>query len=442
MGRGSFALVLEVTDSRTGERRRRAPVAARRSPALPRWPAAPAPTARPLPPCPSGERLAAKKLPKYKHNKLPCQQAAVVGDEVATLRALSAAAPASILRFRDVRQDDSFFYLITEVGAGLGLCGAQLGAMRRRRTWVLAAAALAAGCIPPCVPAHRPAPRTARPPQGSVRSCLPAPPPVPPPQLCLSDLGRWLSQRASPRLSEREAAHVLRQLLSGLATCHRHGLAYRDVKPANLVRRPWALQPPGNSCGPGPVRVHASALPCAPRLLRFSPCITHAALARPSPAAAGALHRRQRAARGGAGRLWMLPQHARDAAQQQAERRHAAVQVGGEGGAGLRQFRSWELMGLTAATQHRLPSRASRPIHPSPTPPHPSAFSRSAPECITGQGGCEADVWSAGILLFHLLSERFPFCDPRHHITQVRQRGPGTGWWGSVACAVRAPASS
>ena len=39
-------------------------------------------------------------------------------------------------------------------------------------------------------------------------------------------------------------------------------------------------------------------------------------------------------------------------------------------------------------------------------------------------GGIEADVWGAGVLLFHLLTERFPFCDPRHHITQVR-RGRG-----------------
>lgn len=39
----------------------------------------------------------------------------MVGDEVQTLRTLSAFAPASILRFHDVRQDSSFFYLITEV---------------------------------------------------------------------------------------------------------------------------------------------------------------------------------------------------------------------------------------------------------------------------------------------------------------------------------------
>lgn len=54
-------------------------------------------------------------------------------------------------------------------------------------------------------------------------------------QLCVTDLGRWLAQRPSARLSEREAAHILRQLLASLAACHRHGLAYRDVKPQNLV---------------------------------------------------------------------------------------------------------------------------------------------------------------------------------------------------------------
>lgn len=55
-------------------------------------------------------------MPKYKHNKLPCQQAAVVGEEASTLRVLSAADPASIVRLHDVRQDDSYYYIITEVG--------------------------------------------------------------------------------------------------------------------------------------------------------------------------------------------------------------------------------------------------------------------------------------------------------------------------------------
>lgn len=63
-----------------------------------------------------------------------------------------------------------------------------------------------------------------------------APPPHPPLQLCVTDLGRWLAQRPSARLLEREAAHILRQLLASLAACQRHGLAYRDVKPQNLVR--------------------------------------------------------------------------------------------------------------------------------------------------------------------------------------------------------------
>ncbi len=54
-------------------------------------------------------------------------------------------------------------------------------------------------------------------------------------QLCVTDLGRWLAQRPSARLSEREAAHILRQLLASLAACHRHSLAYRDIKPQNLV---------------------------------------------------------------------------------------------------------------------------------------------------------------------------------------------------------------
>ncbi|KAI7842217.1 hypothetical protein COHA_004130 [Chlorella ohadii] len=212
VGRGSFALVLECTDNHTGQ------------------------------------RLAAKKLPKYKHNKLPCQQAAVVGEEAATLRALSAAAPASILRIHDVRQDSSYFYIITE--------------------------------------------------------------------LCVTDLGRWLAQRPSARLSEREAAHILRQLLASLAACHRHSLAYRDIKPQNLLVR----------------RLDANGRP-------------------------------------------------------------EVV---------LADF------GCCRSTQGPQPSNrlsAGTPLY-------------SAPECILGLGGCEADVWSAGVLLYHLLSERFPFCDPRHNISQ------------------------
>jgi serine/threonine protein kinase len=196
----------------------------------------------------TGERLAAKKLPKYKHNKLPCQQAAVVGEEVATLRCLSAADPAAILRFHDVRQDESYFYIVTE--------------------------------------------------------------------LCVTDLGRWLAQRSLARLSEREAAHILRQLLASLAACHRHGLAYRDVKPANLLVR----------------RFDANGRPEVV-LADFGCCRS------------------------------------------------------------------------TQGPQHSNRTSAGTPLY-------------SAPECILGLGGREADVWSAGVLLFHLLSERFPFCNPQHNISQ------------------------
>lgn len=42
----------------------------------------------------------------------------------------------------------------------------------------------------------------------------------------------------------------------------------------------------------------------------------------------------------------------------------------------------------------------------------------SAPECVHGVCGCEGDLWSAGILLYHLLSGRFPFCDPCVPISQ------------------------
>lgn len=78
VGRGSFAIVLEATNHQTGD------------------------------------RLCAKKLPKFKHNSLPEQQTAAVAAEADTQRVLSAASSA-ILRFREVRQDSSYYYLISEV---------------------------------------------------------------------------------------------------------------------------------------------------------------------------------------------------------------------------------------------------------------------------------------------------------------------------------------
>ena len=54
-------------------------------------------------------------------------------------------------------------------------------------------------------------------------------------QLCTCDLAHWLADRGG--LSEREAAHITRQLLTALAACHSLGVAYHDVKPANLLLR-------------------------------------------------------------------------------------------------------------------------------------------------------------------------------------------------------------
>lgn len=55
-------------------------------------------------------------------------------------------------------------------------------------------------------------------------------------ELCCCDLASYLSGRLSP-CTEREAGHIAAQLLSALAACHRAGVAYRDVKPANLCVR-------------------------------------------------------------------------------------------------------------------------------------------------------------------------------------------------------------
>lgn len=56
-------------------------------------------------------------------------------------------------------------------------------------------------------------------------------------ELCLMDLGAWLQQRGGPPLAGREAACIVWQLVCALATCHRAGIAFRDVKPANLLVR-------------------------------------------------------------------------------------------------------------------------------------------------------------------------------------------------------------
>ncbi|KAL4452111.1 hypothetical protein ABPG75_007773 [Micractinium tetrahymenae] len=211
IGRGSFAVVLHCTDTRTGT------------------------------------RLAAKKLQRYVHGRLPAQQAAVVGAEAAAQAALCAASP-SILRLVDVRQDDNYLYLIQE--------------------------------------------------------------------LCLMDLAAWLQQRGGAPLSGREAASILRQLLSALAACHHAGIAFRDVKPANLLIR----------------EINANGLPMIV-LADFGCCRS---TADPPPAS------------------------------------HAS---------------------------------AGTPLY-------------SSPESLHSAGGIEGDIWSAGVLLYHLLSGHYPFCDPRHRISQ------------------------
>ena len=76
----------------------------------------------------SGRRLAAKKLPKFVHGRQASQQAAVVAAEAGTQAALGAVSPA-VLRLVDVRQEDSYFYLISEVGAGFRTFG------QRGRGW-------------------------------------------------------------------------------------------------------------------------------------------------------------------------------------------------------------------------------------------------------------------------------------------------------------------
>lgn len=62
----------------------------------------------------SGQRACAKRLKRCAHLRLPSELAEAAGAEADTQRLLAAASP-SILQLLDVRQDDSFFYLISEV---------------------------------------------------------------------------------------------------------------------------------------------------------------------------------------------------------------------------------------------------------------------------------------------------------------------------------------
>lgn len=141
-------------------------------------------------------------------------------------------------------------------------------------------------------------------------------PPLMRSQLCTCDLGRWLAEHPPP-LHERHAAAILRQLLTALAAAHRAGIAYRDVKPQNLLVR----------------GLDADGLP-ALALADFGCCRSTAG---PRPTA-------------------------------------RAVSAG-------------------------------TPLF-------------SAPECVHGACGCEGDLWSAGVLLYLLLSGRYPFCDPSVPISQ------------------------
>ena len=79
----------------------------------------------------SGERLCAKMLPKFTHNRLPCQQLALVAAEAEAQRVLGAACPVSILQLKDVRQCSNYFYLISEVRGKAGRGGLEGGAGKR-----------------------------------------------------------------------------------------------------------------------------------------------------------------------------------------------------------------------------------------------------------------------------------------------------------------------
>ncbi|KAJ3682337.1 hypothetical protein LUZ60_014910 [Juncus effusus] len=49
------------------------------------------------------------------------------------------------------------------------------------------------------------------------------------------DLLEWIKLRPVPQVSEPEAALIMAQLMQTLETCHKRGIAHRDIKPDNLL---------------------------------------------------------------------------------------------------------------------------------------------------------------------------------------------------------------
>ncbi|BDA46230.1 Calcium-dependent protein kinase [Coccomyxa sp. Obi] len=74
-------------------------------------------------------------------------------------------------------------------------------------------------------------------------------------ELCLGgDLEHFLKDYGS--MTEAEAAHAAHDILQVLAECHRQGICYADVKPANfLLKRPYSRQAHSSSDSSAPSRV-------------------------------------------------------------------------------------------------------------------------------------------------------------------------------------------
>lgn len=204
----------------------------------------------------------------------------------------------------------------------------------------------------------------------------------------LCEGGSVLDRLKDGEYGERQVAHIMRAVLRFLSQCHAKGLVYRDVKPENFMLLYKEAPPPGGAGGAAAAAgAGATAVP----------------------------------AEGGDGGMWGAFSRTL-AGLTQAPPLEAAAAVGGDG---------LSLEGLAPgapgmaspvkATDFGLSIRHRRGDPPLKSRSGTPAY--MAPEVITQHYDETADVWSAGIMMYQLLTGRFPFWDNVRECTLQQVRG-------------------